>query len=208
MYSIVNKYIKYIIVCGFLTIFSFITINIYNDNNFYGDGVIYDFISKYFISDDITPCIKFITWFGSVTGIILVTIISIIIIKNKKINISLGICLTLGVIINNVIKIIIARKRPDINPLMIENTYSFPSGHSMISMILYGYLIYLTYSHLKNNKYKWILISILTILIFSIGFTRIYLGVHYVSDVIGGFVLGIAYLIMYIDISKKIMKKI
>ena len=203
-----SKYIKYIILVGCLILFSFISFNVYKTNEFYGDGVIYDFVYKYIISDGMTPFIKFITWFGSTAGIITVGLISIFTIKDKKINISFVVCLILGVIINNVIKLIFARSRPDVNPLMVESTYSFPSGHSMMSMILYGYLIYLIYNNFKSKKYKWLLICILSILILCIGFSRIYLGVHYVSDVIGGFVLGIAYLILYIDISKKIIKKI
>lgn len=203
-----NKYSKYIIVIGCLILFGFIAFNVYKNNEFYSDGVIYDFIYKNIISDGMTPFIKFITWFGGTIGIIVVGVISMFIIKDKKTNVSFAICLILGVTINNVIKVIFARARPDVNPLMIENTYSFPSGHSMMSMILYGYLIYIIYNKFKNKKYKLLLISVLSILIFCIGFSRIYLGVHYVSDVIGGFVLGIAYLIIYIDINKKIIKKI
>lgn len=203
-----NRYVKYIIMIGCLILFGFIAFNVYKNNEIYGDGIIYNFIYKNIISDGMTPFIKFITWFGGTIGIIVIALISIFIIKDKKTNISLAICLILGVIINNVIKLILARARPDINPLMIENTYSFPSGHSMMSIILYGYLIYLLYNNFKGKKYRWLLISVLSILILCIGFSRIYLGVHYVSDVIGGFVLGIAYLILYIDISKKIIKKI
>ena len=168
-----NKYIKYIIVIGCLILFGFIAFNVYKMNEFYSDGIIYDFVYKYIISDGMTPFIKFITWFGGTIGIVVVGLFSICIIRNKKISISFMVCLILGVIINNVIKLIFARARPDINPLMIENTYSFPSGHSMMSMILYGYLIYLIYNHLKNKKYKWLLISVLSILIIGVGFSRI-----------------------------------
>ena len=203
-----NKYIKYIMVIGCLMIFGFIAFNVYKTNEFYGDGIIYDLIYKYIISEDLTPFIKFITWFGSTIGIISIGIISLFLIRNKNINISLAVCLILGTTLNNVIKPILGRVRPDINPLVVENTYSFPSGHSMMSMILYGYLIYLVYNYIENTKMKWLLIVVLSILIICIGFSRIYLGVHYVSDVIGGFVLGIAYLVLYIDISKKIIKKI
>ena len=203
-----NKYMKYVIVVGCLFLFGFIAYYVYKGNDFYSDEFIYDFVSKNIISKEMTPFIKFITWFGSTIGIIIMTIISMTMIRDKKINILLTVCLILGTIINNVIKLIFARERPDINPLMVEDTYSFPSGHSMMSMILYGYLIYLVYNHFKISKYKLLIVLGLSILIFSIGFTRIYLGVHYVSDVIGGFVLGIAYLIIYIDVSKKIIKKI
>lgn len=203
-----NKYVKYIIVIGCLMLFSFIAFNVYKNNKFYSDGVIYDFVYKYIISDAMTPFIKFITCLGGTVGIIVVGLISMFVINDKKNNISFSICLISSTIINNVIKLFFARARPNINPLMIENTYSFPSGHSMMSMILYGYLIYLLYNNFKNKKYRWLLISVFSVLILFIGFSRIYLGVHYVSDVIGGFVLGIAYLILYIDVSKKIIKKI
>lgn len=203
-----NRYVKYIIVVGCLLLFGFISFYVYKGNDFYSDGVVYDFVSNNIISEGMTPFIKIITWFGGIVGITIMSVVSMSMIKEKKINISLAICLVLGVIINNAIKFIFARERPDINPLMIENTYSFPSGHSMMSMILYGYLIYLVYSYLKKIKYKWLIILVLSILIIGIGFTRIYLGVHYVSDVIGGFALGIAYLIIYIDVSLKIIKKI
>lgn len=203
-----KNYIKYVIVLGCLLLFGFIAVNVYLDNDFYSDGIVYEFVSKYFIKDEITPFIKFITWFGGTIGVVVMGIVSLFIFKDKKINISMITCLIVGTIINNVIKIIFSRARPNINPLVVETSYSFPSGHSMMSMIFYGYLIYLIYNHLENKKIKWIFILVLSILIFSIGFTRIYLGVHYVSDVIGGFVLGIAYLIIFIEISRKIIKKI
>lgn len=203
-----KKYIKWIILGICLFVFVLITINVLNDNNMASDVVMYDWISKYIISDGMTSIIKCITWFGSTIGIIIIGLISLFIIRNKKINISLAICLILGTIVNNIIKIVFARARPNINPLVVEDSYSFPSGHSMMSVLLYGYLIYLIYNYIKNKKIKYLLITLLSILILSIGFTRVYLGVHYFSDVIGGFVFGIAYLIMYIEISKRVIKNI
>lgn len=202
-----KKYVKYILVFVCLLLFGFIAFNVYKNNTLYSDDIVYDFVSK-IISDNTTIFIKIITWFGSTIGIILMCIFSMIIIRDKKINLSIAICLILGTIINNVLKIVFVRLRPDINPLMIETSYSFPSGHSMMSMILYGYLIYYIYKYLDRRKCKWIFISILSILIMFIGFSRIYLGVHYFSDVIGGFVLGIVYLIIYIDVTNRIVKKV
>ena len=114
----------------------------------------------------------------------------------------------LGVtIINNLLKVIIARDRPNINRLVTETGYSFPSGHSITSMVFYGYLIYLIYKYIDTKKIKILLIIILSLLIVTIGFTRIYLGVHYTSDVIGGFLLGVAYLIIFIGVSNKYIEK-
>lgn len=200
-----NKYIKYIILIGCLFIFGFIAIKVYADNDMIIDNVFYNFIDKHLIGDNMTKVVKIITWFGSTVGIILLCIFSLFIFKDKKINISIVVNLIIITILNNLIKIIFMRVRPDINPLVIETSYSFPSGHSMISMAFYGYLIYIIYTHKNNIKFKWILVTILSILIFLIGISRIYLGVHYTSDVIGGFSFSIAYLIIYISIVQKLL---
>lgn len=87
----------------------------------------------------------------------------------------------------------------------MKHGYSFPSGHSMISAAFYGFLIYLIYKKVKNKKLKITLIIVLSILIVSIGISRIYLGVHYTSDVLAGFTVSVSYLIIYTSIVKKII---
>lgn len=88
----------------------------------------------------------------------------------------------------------------------MKNGYSLPSGHSMVSMAFYGYLIYLIYRHINNKYIKWSLITLLSLLIISIGISRIYLGVHYTSDVLAGFLVAISYLIIYINIINRIIE--
>jgi len=135
-------------------------------------------------------------------------VLSLFIFKDKKINTAIVCNLIIVTILNTLLKVIFMRARPDINPLVVETSYSFPSGHSMISMSFYGYLIYLIYTHKDNVKVRWILITLISILILLIGISRIYLGVHYVTDVIGGFCFSIAYLILFICVVKKILKEI
>ena len=108
-------------------------------------------------------------------------------------------------ILNQLLKRILQRPRPTEYRIIEETGYSFPSGHSMISMAFYGYLIYLIYKYAKNKYIKWISIVLLSILICTIGISRIYLGVHYTSDVLGGFLISISYLIIYISAVNKFL---
>ena len=81
--------------------------------------------------------------------------------------------------------------------LIDEYGYSFPSGHAMVSMAFYGLFIYILF-HVKINKYfKYILSFIIFIMIMLVGISRIYLHVHYFSDVIAGFAVSVIYLIVF-----------
>ena len=161
-----------------------------------GDVIGYKFVSNYIISDKLTPIIKIVTNFGGSIILGLITILILILIKNKKIGLSVLINLCSVTVLNLVLKSILQRPRPNEYRIINETGYSFPSGHSMISMAFYGFIIYLIYKNIKNKYLKWISIILLSILILMIGFSRIYLGVHYVSDVLAGFLFSISYLIV------------
>ena len=167
------------------------------------DIITYKFISTYLISDFITPIAKVITNLGGAISLISITIILLVVLKNKKIGIAVMINLLISTVLNIILKNIVQRPRPNEFRLITETGYSFPSGHSMVSMAFYGYLIYLIYKYVKNKYVKWISIGVLSLLICSIGISRIYLGVHYTSDVLGGFLISLAYLIIYIELVNK-----
>ena len=163
-----------------------------NISNF--DNSIYSLISN-MISNNMTSFMKIITFLGSAYTIVTITILFILFGKDKK---YFSINLISIFLLNQLLKRIIQRPRPvDIN-IINESGYSFPSGHSMVSMAVYGLIIYYIYKNMNNKRLKWILILLLSILILLIGFSRIYLGVHYASDVLGGFILSLIWLIIFI----------
>ena len=199
------KNIKWIIL--FICLIGFLALaeDVFNKEIMKGDIIGYNLVSTFLISDFATPIAKFITNFGGAIFLIVLTITLIILIKNKKIGLSIFTNLAVITILNQILKRILQRPRPTEYRIVEETGYSFPSGHSMVSMAFYGYLIYLIYKYVKNKYLKWTLITLLSFLIVSIGISRIYLGVHYTSDVIGGILISISYLIIYITATNKFL---
>ena len=142
-----RKKITYMILILCLIIFTIISYKVVTNGTIYIDTIVYNFMSDNIINDKFTNIVKVITNITSPLVVIITAFILIIFIKNKKIKISLAINLIGITIINNLLKVIIARPRPDINRLVDETGYSFPSGHSITSMVFYGYLIYLIYKY-------------------------------------------------------------
>ncbi len=202
------KNLKWIILFICLVGFLDLAEDVFNKEIMKGDIIGYKIISTFLISDFVTPIAKVITNLGSAVFLIALTIILIIVIKNKKIGLSIFLNLSFVTILNQLLKRILQRPRPNEFRIIEETGYSFPSGHSMVSMAFYGYLIYLIYKYVKNKYIKWGLITLLSILIVSIGTSRIYLGVHYTSDVLGGFLIAVSYLIIYISgVNKFLIEK-
>ena len=146
---------------------------------------------------------KIITNLGSAYFLITVTILSIIFLKNKKISILIVANLVISTGLNMLLKNIVQRPRPEGYRLIEESGYSFPSGHSMVSVAFYGFIVYLIWKKVKNKRLKYLLCTLLSILAVTIGFSRIYLGVHYASDVLAGGVLSISYLVAYTHFIKR-----
>ena len=168
----------------------------------------YNMVSEYLISDNVTPIAKAITQLGGAIFLIGLSITLAIIIKNKKIGILIWVNIAISTLLNQILKFIIQRPRPTEFRIIDERGYSFPSGHSMISATFYGFLIYLIYKNVKNKYLKYLLITMLIILIILIGTSRIYLGVHYTSDVLAGFLIAISYLIIFTTVSDLWIKDI
>ena len=144
--------ILFICLIGFLALAE----DVFHKEIMKGDIIGYKIISTFLISDFTTPIAKFITNFGGAIFLIILTITLFILIKNKKIGLSIILNLIVITGLNQILKYILQRPRPTEYRLIEETGFSFPSGHSMVSMAFYGYLIYLIYKYVKNKYLKWI----------------------------------------------------
>lgn len=116
-----------------------------------------------------------------------------------------GFILVMGFFINTFLKILIGRPRPEIAPLVIETSYSFPSGHSMNSFVFYASCAYFIFRFTRNKRLALTISIVSIILILLIGLSRVYLGVHYPSDVLAGFVGGFWWFVTALVIEKTII---
>ena len=167
------------------------------------DAKCYEIITSK-MSDPLTIVAKTITNVANPVILLLVAGVLFLVVEKKKNKFSIVCNLGIAAILNIILKSIIQRPRPIGHRLIDESGYSFPSGHSMVSMAFYGYLVYLIVKNVKNKYLRAISSCILLLLILFIGLSRIYLGVHYTSDVIGGFIVAILYLLLYTGIIKRI----
>lgn len=149
---------------------------------------VYDKIT-HIMCTPVTNILKVITFFGDTKTIIIFSIIwALYLYKNDKKELKPFISMLVITMVSILLfKTIFARERPDILRLITIDGYSFPSGHSVISVAFYAYLA--TYILENKNISKWFSLIFIG-LILGIGFSRIYLGVHYFSDVLAGYSLG------------------
>lgn len=167
------------------------------------DTNIYNFIIK-IKSDELTNIVKAITNLGGTFIIITIIVLSFLLLKNKIYQKLITVNIIGIVLLNQILKHLIMRQRPDqLWHLVEESGFSFPSGHSMAAFGFYGYFIYLINISKINKKLKIFLTIFLSILILLIGLSRVYLGVHYLSDVVAGFIVSLIYLIIFITITQK-----
>ena len=199
-------YIISTIVVLLLIIITIITTKITIKKELFIDHLAYKLIVLKLRSNTLTPIMKLVTKLSDTKTILIIAIImTIIASKTKSIKIAslIPINLTIIALINQALKSIFQRPRPIGFRLIDIGGFSFPSGHAMGSTAFYGLLIYLSYKLIKNKILKYIFITLNTLIIILICISRIYLGVHYCSDIVVGVSLSTIYLIVFIYIINK-----
>lgn len=162
------------------------------------DSQITDFIIS-FRTPARTKFFVWITHVGDIYGYMTIggifIFVSAVVFRSWKYIAQISVVLVLATLSNMILKRFVDRARPDIEHLVSVETLSYPSGHAMSAMAFYGFLIYLFYRFKMSPFLKGMGIVLLIFLILSIGISRIYLGVHFPSDIAGGFIAGFIWVV-------------
>jgi len=156
------------------------------------EGSVYAFLAA-MISPPLTSVAILITDLGAPTALIVI-VVALIIIPYTRHRMAIPVVgsAVLAVILTNVLKVLIARDRPDILRLVTESGYGFPSGHAFSNAAFYVIVILIVFRLTKSGAIRSVVLVVGALLTFFIGTSRIYLGVHYAGDVLAGWTLGVA----------------
>jgi len=154
----------------------------------------------------LTKIMLLITHLGGSYVLIPATIITIFLIirKHQEEAFLFSIILIMGLILNTSLKSILHRPRPDITPLINETSYSFPSGHAMNSFVFYTTVSFYSFRFTRKKKLSIFISFASLLMILLIGFSRVYLGVHYPTDILAGYFAGLAWFATAIFMEKTI----
>lgn len=186
-----------------ISVFLLLAISINGNSIVAFDTTIIHFVQG-FETAALTNIMKIFTFIGSRNATIPIAIITMFIlykVLHHRFELILLIITLLGSpILNKLLKNFFHRARPDLHRLIEIGGYSFPSGHAMNAMTLYGILTYLLWKHAANRLHRTVLLACSFMMIFMIGISRIYLGVHYPSDIIAGYAAGFLWIIVTINV--------
>lgn len=171
-----------------------------------GDLITLDLLAHAFFvenlrADWLTPTMESISALATPVSLLVLLLVIVAFAPGKRPGFFCALNLVLVVALNLLIKEIVQRPRPaDIN-LVIETGFSFPSGHSMVAMAFFGLLVWLVWKYEKDRTMRYACCAGLSLVILLIGISRIYLGVHYASDVLAGFCVSLAWLALYTSVA-------
>jgi undecaprenyl-diphosphatase len=148
-------------------------------------------------SDDLVRQLKILTFFGSPVWFYVIVVPAVFWVWRRG-HVRLAVFLVVttlgGGLLDTIVKEAVGRPRPSlVDPVATAHGKSFPSGHAMSSTVVYGALL-MVFLPVIGRRYRPVVLVGAILLVAAIGFTRLALGVHFISDVLGGFVLGLAWL--------------
>ena len=164
------------------------------------DTLAYEFFVERLRSDALTPFMEAFTSLASVVVLAVLAAVIAALAPGKAPGWCVAVNLVCVVLLNTVLKVIVQRPRPDGFRLISETGYSFPSGHSMVSMAFFGLLIWMVWRYHRKDAMRVVWCVVFGLVIAMVGISRVYLGVHYASDVIAGFCVSFVWLVFYVKV--------
>ena len=196
-----ENYIYMLVILALIVIMAIIMKSPLHEKIMEFDQAVITFIKS--IHDDyLTSFFRILTNFGDVYIPLVILLIILLFNNNRWVFILQTCSYGLSGVLVYIFKIIVARPRPIEALINMPKTYSFPSGHTFTSFVFYMILFYLL-SYKRTRDEKTIVVVLGAIMAILIAFSRVYLGVHYFSDVIGGFILAIPFVLMIKNIINK-----
>lgn len=180
-----------------MIIFVYMVRRVFILDNTQFDQTVYKFLHQ-FVNKDNNRLMLFFTFLGKVEFLVPANVALVLyflfIRKHKWYSLRIAAISLSSVALMFILKMFFDRPRPAMPLLESAKGLSFPSGHALMAVTFYGLLIYISWYLVKNQVVKWLLIIIYVLFIFMIGLSRVYLHVHYTSDVIAGYCMGMIWL--------------
>jgi len=191
-----------------LYVFALLTEEIIFDRHHDFDHQVFRFLAPY-TTEDVVSVMKFFTFFGKPDFLIpayLLLIGFFMVLKKRKYALETAITGTSSTLLLFGLKKLFGRERPDIPVIEDISGYSYPSGHALLGFVFFSLLVYLVWNSHLRNSWKWTLSILLILFSIVVGISRIVLRVHYFTDVVAGFCLGYAWVLIALWAQRRFMK--
>ena len=195
--GLARKNLRVIVECACVLVFLMILEDVYDAESMRLDRAAYWLIVEHLRTPWLTPVMESFSALATPVSLVVLLLAVAAFAPGKRPGMCCAVNLVLVVVINQVLKFIIQRPRPDGFRLATASGFSFPSGHSMAAMAFFGLLAWLVWKYEADRRLRCLYATGFALVIVMIGVSRIYLGVHYASDVLGGFCLSMAWLAVY-----------
>lgn len=189
---------RFLVVLGCLGIFLVLLEDVLDGDLMRIDALAYRIVVEHWRMDWLTPIMENISALATPGAIIAMLLVIVAFAPGRRPGWCCAVNIALVTLLNIGIKALVQRPRPDeAIRLVTESGFSFPSGHSMAAMAFFGLIVWLVWHYERDRRLRLLLCAAFSLLILAIGISRIYLGVHYASDVLGGFCASLIWLAFY-----------
>lgn len=182
-----------------MSLFSYIVREVLEGETLPRDQQILLFINS-FASPALNTMMVLVTKLGNVITILVATVILVTLLAKRRLwpaAFLVSFSMLGSIILNIILKLLFARPRPELWPRLIdESTYSFPSGHALLTSTLALAVVLAIW----RTQWRWYVVIASVIYVFAVGFSRLYLGVHYPTDIIAGWCVGIGWTLIVASI--------